>query len=312
MNSMVDVQAQIDALASGALVRPVPQLATLIVSGEERQSWLSGMLTGEVDELGIGQGGYTLAVGKNGRIRSEVWLALTDETVLLGVPADVVESLHGHMDGFLVMEDAEIEPSSTPRAWWLAHGPKAAEVAEAATREGATAVMGRYGEFDTALIIAERGASPTLADQLLAPAGVVLATPDGWNRIRIEHMLPRFGVDFGVENFPQEASLEGLAVSFNKGCYLGQEAVFMLQKRGHVNKRLVRLKLDAAVKLSAGDKIHDQDGAGVGEVTSAALTEDGAIAMGLVRYKQTISGTRLRVAGHDATVSCLSAREDCD
>lgn len=172
--------------------------------------------------------------------------------------------------------------------------------------------MGRYGEFDTALIIAERGASPTLADQLLAPAGVVLATPDGWNRIRIEHMLPRFGVDFGVENFPQEASLEGLAVSFNKGCYLGQEAVFMLQKRGHVNKRLVRLKLDAAVKLSAGDKIHDQDGAGVGEVTSAALTEDGAIAMGLVRYKQTISGTRLRVAGHDATVSCLSAREDCD
>lgn len=80
---MVDVQAQIDALASGALVRPVPQLATLIVSGEERQSWLSGMLTGEVDELGIGQGGYTLAVGKNGRIRSEVWLALTDETLSL-------------------------------------------------------------------------------------------------------------------------------------------------------------------------------------------------------------------------------------
>ncbi len=56
--------------------------------------------------------------------------------------------------------------------------------------------------------------------------------------------MPRFGVDFDDQTLPQEASLERLAVSFNKGCYLGQETVFMLEKRGHAKKRLMRLAID--------------------------------------------------------------------
>jgi folate-binding protein YgfZ len=308
---MVDIQAQVEALVSGALVRPLPELGTLVVTGEERHSWLGGMLTSKIADLETGHGAYTLAVSKNGRIRSEVWLALTEQRALLGIPHDLVDTLREHMDGYLIMEDVDIAASDKPQAWWLAHGPQAAAVAAAARDAGATTVMASYGEFDTAIIIAERDANPTFTDELLATAGAVLATPGGWDRIRIEHMLPRFGTDFGVDNYPQEASLEGLAVSFDKGCYLGQEAVFMLQKRGHVSKRLVRLELDSGAELSPGDEILGDDNAVVGKVTSTSAADSRTFAMGMVRYKQTLSGTKLSVAGHEATVSCLSARDDC-
>jgi folate-binding protein YgfZ len=123
-------------------------------------------------------------------------------------------------------------------------------------------------------------------------------------------MLPRFGVDFAAGNFPQEATLEHLAVSFNKGCYLGQEAVFMLEKRGHVNKRLVRLAFDGVVPAVAKDsEVRTLEGDVVGAVTSATRVGDRTMAIAMVRYKHTLSGTVLEVAGERAEVSCLATRE---
>jgi folate-binding protein YgfZ len=123
-------------------------------------------------------------------------------------------------------------------------------------------------------------------------------------------MLPRFGVDFDVGCYPQEASLESLAVSFHKGCYVGQEAVFMLEKRGHVGKRLVRLIVDGAGEIGKGSPVLLGDDT-VGEVTSAIEDDGRTFAMALVRYKHTTSGTELLVGGHRAVVSCLAPREFC-
>ena len=65
-------------------------------------------------------------------------------------------------------------------------------------------------------------------------------------RRSIEHGLPRFGAEVDATLYPQEAALEKLAVSFSKGCYLGQEVVYMLQERGHVKRKLVPLDLEAS------------------------------------------------------------------
>jgi len=83
----------------------------------------------------------------------------------------------------------------------------------------------------------------------------------------------------------------------------------MLQKRGHVSKRLVRLVIEDGVELGAGQEVHDADGKTVGSITSSARAGEHTVAMGLVRYKHTLSGTELSVDGHLAKVSCLSARE---
>src|SRR5262245_14800773 len=75
ISSMADFEAQQRAIAEGVLVRPMPELSTLVVSGSERQSWLAGMLTADLAPLRSGQGAYALAVNKNGRIQAEVWVA---------------------------------------------------------------------------------------------------------------------------------------------------------------------------------------------------------------------------------------------
>lgn len=305
---MADFSAQEQAIESGALVLPRPDLGTLIVTGSERQSWLSGMLTADIAPLRAGQGAYALAVNKTGRIQAEVWVALDADRALLGLKKELLEPLREHLDQYLIMEDAEVVPSENTLCWWLAHGPASESVVRVAREQGAVASLTRLGELDTAIVIAPQ--DPRFSEALLTAPGAVLATPEGWERVRIARMLPRFGVDFDAGNFPQEATLEHLAVSFHKGCYLGQEAVFMLEKRGHVNKRLVRLAFDGVVPDVAKDsEVRTLDGDVIGAVTSATRVGDRTMAIAMVRYKHTQSGTKLEVAGERAEVSCLATRE---
>ena len=74
--------------------------------------------------------------------------------------------------------------------------------------------------------------------------GGVVGDAEGWEALRLERGVPRFGPDFDDKTYPQEASLEKAAVSFDKGCYLGQEVVCMLEMRGHVKRKLVSIVLD--------------------------------------------------------------------
>ena len=72
-------------------------------------------------------------------------------------------------------------------------------------------------------------------------AGGGVGDAEGWDVVRVRAAVPRFGVDFDETTYPQEAALETRAVSFQKGCYLGQEIVCMLEMRGHVKRKLVSL-----------------------------------------------------------------------
>lgn len=303
------VKAQIEAIETAALVRAMPSLTTIEVTGPDRQTWLAGMLTADVKSLTPGRGCYALSVAKNGRIQAEVWVCLDAERILIGVAEHLADGLVEAMDQYLIMEDAEVARAATPMSWWLAHGPEAKAVAEAARQVDAVVGVGHLGEIETAVIVAAEGAHPSMGELLTQPRGALLATPEGWERIRIERMLPQFGVDFDVGCYPQEACLESLAVSFNKGCYLGQEAVFMLEKRGHVSKRLVRLVLDGDEAPQPGAEITTRDGKKVGEVTSAIADEGQSWVIGSVRYKQTASGTELEIGDRPAKVSCLGVRE---
>jgi folate-binding protein YgfZ len=139
-------------------------------------------------------------------------------------------------------------------------------------------------------------ASPEVVACVLAACGpAVVASDEGWMRARVEHGIPERGVDFDDTNYPQEAALERDAVSFEKGCYLGQEAVFMLEKRGHVKRRLVQLQVDGAV--AAGAPIFTEEGAESGRVTSAVERSTKNLALGYVKYKHARSGTALSVGG---------------
>lgn len=297
------IEAERRAAKDGAIVHVRPDLAAFGVSGKDRLSWLNGLVTQDVSKLPAGRGAYALAVGKTGKILAELWILAGAEEVLVGVARERAEMLRQHFDKHLVMEDAEIG-EVLDRGLLFAHGPGASKLVEVARGGRADAAMIDWtGRGDAAVMVAE-GSAEALAETLVA-AGAVRASDEAWEAIRIEWGLPRFGVDLDEQTLPQEAALEKLAVSFEKGCYLGQETVFMLEKRGHARRRLSRLAIEGgegAEPVAAGAEIKAADAA-VGAITSVTdAPEGGQLALGYVKYKLANAGTELTVAGRAARV----------
>jgi hypothetical protein len=114
-----------------------------------------------------------------------------------------------------------------------------------------------------------------------------LGSDADWEVFRITEVLGRFGVDFGETDNPHEAALDRRAVSWSKGCYLGQEVVCMQDMRGKLKRRLVALQLDTAGDLpQAGSPVTTNDGAeAVGELTSVARSPVTGRAVALARLK---------------------------
>jgi tRNA-modifying protein YgfZ len=310
MPAMTTVELQRRAADEAALIHARPDLAALIVTGKDRQSWLNGLVTCELAGKKPGDGVYGLAVGKTGKIAAEIVALLADDHLVLALPSDRVESLREHLERHLIMEDAELA-AAEGRALFAVHGPRAAALVTFARARGADAAMVDFtGRGDAALILAPADSDASFADALLASAGVgaAIATPEGWEALRIEWGVPRFGVDFDDQTLPQEASLERLAVSFTKGCYLGQETVFMLEKRGHAKKRLMRLALDTADLSPGVEIVLPEGGAPIGTLTSVTKTSSGgAIGLGYVKFKHATADAALVVGGHPARALGLAA-----
>jgi folate-binding protein YgfZ len=298
----MNVKPELDALSEGALLRPLPELASIVVSGPDRLTWLGGMLTSDVKGLTPGSAARSLVVNKTGRIQSDVWVLVESERVLLVVPRDLASSLREHLEGYLVMEDVELSIDERT-SFWVAFGPRSGDVAVDAVRIGGTSGSGTLVGLTFVLIALPAGATRNALEALTAHNRAVLATPDGWTRARIEHLLPEAGIDFELGCYPQEARLERFAVSFQKGCYVGQEAVFMLEKRGHPPKRLARLRVRGRSAVPVGDEVLAEDGSVAGHVTSSAPDGEDAWVLAMLRYKHTTNGAALRIGEASATVS---------
>ncbi|NUO53183.1 MAG: folate-binding protein YgfZ [Polyangiaceae bacterium] len=300
----IDMESELDCAQMGAIVRPL-SLGTIVVSGKDRVSWLNGMVTCEVAKKTSGDAAYGLIVSKAGKIQTELYALFGEEDVWLGVYESRAADIATELDRHLIMEEAELEVLEPAPAWLLALGPRAKAAAHAAREAGARAGLSTRGGLPAAIVAAPASALEATIDAITSSAAPsMIATPQGWERIRVEHGIPEFGIDFDDTNYPQEASLERDAVSFTKGCYLGQETVFMLENRGHVKKRLVQLL--AVGDVSPGDKIALPDGTEIGKVTSRALRSPRQhLALGWVKYKQAKAETEVVIGDAKATVTHL-------
>jgi folate-binding protein YgfZ len=135
--------------------------------------------------------------------------------------------------------------------------------------------------------------------QAALTAVATMGDRQGWEALRLEHAVPRFGVDFDDKTYPQEARLETSAVSFDKGCYLGQEVVCMLQMRGHVKRRLASVVVEGSLVPGAGEVVKDGSGAAVGEVTSAVFSPrvGKPVALAMLKLAVAEPGTQVAVGG---------------
>jgi folate-binding protein YgfZ len=238
--------------------------AVLRVRGDDAASWLNGQITNQILLSKPGDAVYALVLDGRGKILSDVWVLRRDHDLLLLVPAEARDVLVEHFEKYIVMEDVELHREE--HALVSVQGPRAAEIVAHAGLTGFPCDRLGLGGVD---VLGEPGERGELLERLAGAAealGGGRVDEDGWELARLRQARPRWSVDFGHAHYPQEAGLSRLAVSFVKGCYLGQEVVCTLENRGQLSRRMVVLT-GAADAAAPGEEL-SLDGKVVGQLTS--------------------------------------------
>ncbi len=299
--------------------------AKIAVRGEDRIRFLQGMVTNDVEGLAPGQGTYAMMLDAFGHILADMRIVRAEDRLLIDTDAALRDKIMKTLERYIIMDQVELQPLELyalafqgPRSRPLlekslhldlpamkefdhfatnyAGFPVRVLRASGAGEEGyevwvgAKGIMGVWG--------AACGQAPTY-DML--PCGT-----EALETLRIEAGIPRYGQDLGEDTLPLEAGLLN-AISFTKGCYIGQEVVERTRSRGHVNWMLVVLCVESRVAPEPGTKLLF-DGKEIGEITSACVSPSlgRAIALAYVRREFSETGTKLTLAsGFDAEVSAL-------
>ena len=140
--------------------------------------------------------------------------------------------------------------------------------------------------------------------------GVPVGTPESFESRRIAALLPRFGLDIDSSHLAQEVDRDELAISFSKGCYLGQETIARVESRGRVNRLLRGLGFEGEAYPEPGAVIVSEEGSELGRVGSVAVSEgplarsaDTAVALAMVRREVSEAGTRVQVQTAEGPLS---------
>lgn len=292
--------------SSTALLHALNDVAVLRVSGDDARSWLNGQVTNDVRATKAGDSVYALVINLKGRVVADVWIYDEGNSFLLVVPSSSRESVLTQFEKYIIMEDVTLSHEADLRAVTiqasnaraLGGDALAGCVVYAANRlhpDGIDALI-RQDAFDRVW--------KSLSRQIQQSGGRILDDA-AWRNECVDRALPLFGSEFGDKTYPQEAGLESRAVSFNKGCYLGQEVVCMLENRGQLTRRLVALELKSAPEASDAT-VSTTDGQPIGELTSVNAAKSHALAM--IRRSVATPGTELRVGGAAAVVAHIVER----
>jgi folate-binding protein YgfZ len=276
----------LDLLAAGRAFADLSGWRKVTVSGGDGPPWLGDLVSADISHLSAGEAARSLLLSPTGRVRAEFMVArLPDTLVLLQDPGqrsvlDLLQPYRLSSDVVLSDRTDALALFALPNRSAPPEGVRANSSAPSCLGPGVDLIAPAE---DHGRVLASLTSSLDLA-----------ATEDveAW---RVVAGLPRLGVDATEDDLPQEAGLD-VAVAFDKGCYLGQEAVAKVRNLGHPRRLLLRLRTDGSV--ARGDRVFT-DGREVGEVTSAATTPRGAVALARVRWDardgpfRTDSGTAL-------------------
>jgi tRNA-modifying protein YgfZ len=281
---------------------------TLKATGPDARSWLNGLLTSNIEGVTNENGSWSLLLNKRGKIIGDITLLGASGGLWLGSPVSA-QQLHELLNDYLVMEDVECDLVEGFR-WITLHGPGAPEVAQRthAFAEAAGEVLWGSGTA-AAVVVADAKAHAYLAE-LQQTDAVTFLDDAAWASWRVEHGIPEFGVDFGPDDNPHQASLERRTVDWSKGCYLGQEVVCMQDMRGKTKRRLVRLVGAADQPWQVAMPVSDPAGLEVGSITTArsSLSEGTASAIAKIKAPHFEPGGEVRVGGAPARVEALLPR----
>ena len=258
--------------------------AKFLVRGGEAADFLQGQVSNDVEALEPGTGCYATVLSHKGKLRTDLRILRGDDWFWL----DTEEIGHAVLEHMLrtksLGRDVQYEDVTESRSLLSLVGPAARDPLEAAPpKEENAFVAGEHGIYVTTLLGVD------VVGELGMQLGVEPVSEEAAECVRIEVGLPRLGFDMDAETMPQEAGINDRAVSFTKGCYVGQETVARLHYRGKPNRHLRGLRLSEPAERGAeivlGDKM-------VGRIGSTCVSPRlGPIALALLRREAEPGGT---------------------
>ena len=296
----------------------------MVISGADRASYLQGLLTNDIASLKAGTGCYAAYLTAQGRLIADMWIYELGDVMLMALHGDVKDDVIARFDRFIFTEDVQLGDVTATFAEIAVVGPQAAAILAQATDVSvdALAALPEHGNVRASFsgtpaivtritdvgepgyeVYVQAEQRTALADALRA-SGVLELGADAAETIRIEAGVPLFHRDMDEETIPLEAGLDARAISFTKGCYVGQEVIVRVLHRGHgrVAKRLVALQVDGDRVPGSGAIIRADGDKDVGHVTSAAWSPrlGRPVALGYVQRDYAEPETSVRISASSA------------
>jgi folate-binding protein YgfZ len=317
-----DFLSQHTALTAGVGFADLSDRTRLEIRGTDRVSFLHAFCTNDIKRLAVGEGCEAFITSPQGKTLGHVLVFCEPDRLLLNTSPSQAAALTSHFNKYVISEDVEFIDRTAQTGELLLAGAKAAQrlaqligqqppdktLTSTSAQIAAIAAHVRNVEYVGApsfLLEVSRPDLPKLK-QALNDAGAAACGSEAVEAARLEAGFPLYGQDITADNLPQEVGRDAKAISFTKGCYLGQETVARIDALGHVNRLLIGLRCsgttipETATPLSAGGKE-------VGRITSAAWSPrlQAPLALAYVRRTQAAPRSSLTISNTTAEVIAL-------
>ena len=298
-----DAAAEYASMSESAVVFDVSDRTQIAVSGEDRAAFLHNFCTNDVKQLASGRGCEAFFTNVKARVLGFANLFAGEESICIDSIAEQAENLLQHLDRYIITEDVQLTDQTEEQGMLFVCGPEGATKLTAALSGGdpVERIIGLAAWDHCTIALDDEVLSVRRVDSLgtcgLQVCAVRDALPKLWTRMmqsgirpagadvheaaRIAAGTPVFGIDVNDEHLAPEVDRNDTAISFTKGCYLGQEPIARIDALGHVNRRL--RVIESTERLKVGESVHD----GQGLVTSCAALpgQDGSVGLAWVRQK---------------------------
>jgi tRNA-modifying protein YgfZ len=302
------------------LFRP-PAVAQVEITGSQRAEFLNRLCTNKLDQIQPGEGRETFLADSNGRILFHVYVYAGPASLVLHTAAGLGQNLCSHLDYYVIREDVQLHDRSSQWGELILLGPHSADIAQSATSatipggdeyistfsvefQGRPLMVRRFQEVGlTAFHFAGEAAGMGSLWQSLRQAGAAACGMTALETVRIEQGFPVIGLDITEKTLPQEVGRNAQAISFTKGCYLGQEIVARIDSRDAVKKVLCGVRFQAADVPASGGEL-TRGGQTAGQITSAAYSPGfgASVALAYIRRPFHEPGTILDSIWGPATI----------
>ncbi len=306
--SLRSLQSAIDDVAMFSLTGRTQ----IEITGADRASFLHNFCTNHIKGLATGQGCEAIVTSIKGRILFYVLVYAGIDSLWVETEPGYGPALIAHLDQYLITEDVQLFDRTDELSQMFLSGAEAETVLQRVIPEpiGLPPNLGQIGFPGGMLRRFEFGSAPgysvvmpraeeTACRFKMVDEGAIEASHEIFEVLRIENGFPKYGVDLTEDNLAQEANRTKLAISFAKGCYLGQEPIARIDALGHVNRLLCGVTTDEPAEFPAGSEVFATRDAptSAGTLTSAAvwpLTECG-IGLGMLRREIARDGAECYV-----------------